>query len=148
MTRDSIVFYRSFYESIKDLPPEQFKACALAILEYGLDGKEPEGNGPEKMAYLLTKPQIDANNRRYQNGTKGGRKKTEVEPESNQTETKPEPKPNQIETKPEPNENVKEKDNVKEMALIFKMDKYIKYSGTEVRKLTFAEIEKYLDERQ
>ena len=114
MTRDSIVFYRSFYESIKDLPPEQFKACALAILEYGLDGKEPEGNGPEKMAYLLTKPQIDANNRRYQNGTKGGRKKTEVEPESNQTETKPEPKPNQIETKPEPNENVKEKDNVKE----------------------------------
>ena len=36
----------------------------------------------------------------------------------------------------------------KEMALIFKMDKYIKYSGTEVRKLTFAEIEKYLDERQ
>ena len=34
------------------------------------------------------------------------------------------------------------------MALIFKMDKYIKYSGTEVRKLTFAEIEKYLDERQ
>ena len=36
----------------------------------------------------------------------------------------------------------------KEMALIFKMDKYIKYSGTEVRKLTFAEIEKYHDERQ
>ena len=29
---------------------------------------------------------------------------------------------------------------MKEMALIFKMDKYIKYSGTEVRKLTFAEI--------
>lgn len=114
MVRDSVVFYRSFYESIKELPPEQFKACALAILEYGLDGKEPEGNGPEKMAYLLTKPQIDANNRRYQNGTKGGRKKTEVEPESNQTETKPESKPNQIETKPEPNENVKEKDNVKE----------------------------------
>ena len=37
---------------------------------------------------------------------------------------------------------------MKEMALIFKMDEYIKYSGTEVRKLTFAEIEKYLDERQ
>ena len=37
---------------------------------------------------------------------------------------------------------------MKEMALIFKMDKYIKYSGTEVRKLTFAEIEKYHDERQ
>ena len=37
---------------------------------------------------------------------------------------------------------------MKEMALICKMDKYIKYSGTEVRKLTFAEIEKYHDERQ
>ncbi len=37
--RDSVVFYRSFYEAIKKLPADQFKASALAILEYGLDGK-------------------------------------------------------------------------------------------------------------
>ena len=42
MIRDGFVFYRSFYEALCELPPEDFKVCALAIIEYGLDGKEPE----------------------------------------------------------------------------------------------------------
>lgn len=96
--RDSVVFYRSFYEAIKELPPEDFKKSVCAIMEYGLDEKEPESTGIEKTIFLLAKPQIDANNRRYLNGTKGGRPKTKVEPNQNQTETKHEPK---------------EKDNVK-----------------------------------
>ena len=52
----------------------------------------------------LCKPQIDANNRRFENGKKGGRR--------NQTETKTEPKQNQTETKTEPNVNVNVNDNV------------------------------------
>ena len=99
--RDSVVFYRSFYEAVRELPPEDFKKSVCAIMNYGLDDKEPETSGIEKTIHLLTKPQIDANNRRYQNGTKGGRKKTEQEPNANQTLTKTYPK-----------ENVKEKDNV------------------------------------
>lgn len=110
--RDSVVFYRSFYEALKDLPPEQFKESVKAIMEYGLNGKEPETTGIEKTIFLLTKPQIDANNKRYQNGTKGGRKATASEPNQNQTVTKPEPKSNQTETKTEPKE--KEKVKVKE----------------------------------
>ena len=93
--RDSVVFYRSFVDAIRDLPGDQFKDCALAILDYGLDGKEPEGIGIEKTVFCMARPQIDANNRRYENGSKGGRPKT---------------KPNLDETKPKPNE----KDNVKE----------------------------------
>ena len=104
--RDSVVFYRSFYEAIKMLPAEQFKASALAILEYGLDGKEPEAEGIERTVFCMAKPQIDANNRRYKNGTKGGRPKTK----DNQTETKD----NLNETKPEPKEKEKVKENVKE----------------------------------
>lgn len=104
--RDSVVFYRSFYEAIKMLPAEQFKASALAILEYGLDGKEPETEGIERTVFCMAKPQIDANNRRYENGTKGGRPKTK----DNQTETKD----NLNETKPEPKEKEKVKENVKE----------------------------------
>ena len=104
--RDSVVFYRSFYEAIKMLPAEQFKASALAILEYGLDGKEPEAEGIERTVFCMAKPQIDANNRRYENGTKGGRPKTK----DNQTETKD----NLNETKPEPKEKEKVKENVKE----------------------------------
>lgn len=104
--RESVVFYRSFYEAIRRLPAEQFKASALAILEYGLDGKEPETDGIERTVFCMAKPQIDANNRRYENGTKGGRPKTK----NNQTETKD----NINETKPEPKEKEKVKDNVKE----------------------------------
>ena len=111
--RDSVVFYRSFYEALKDLPPEQFKESVKAIMEYGLNGKEPETNGIEKTIFLLTKPQIDANNKRYQNGTKGGRKQSSVEPEENQSITKPEPKHNQTGTKPEPKEKEKEKEKEK-----------------------------------
>lgn len=102
--RESVVFYRSFYEAIRRLPAEQFKASALAILEYGLDGKEPETDGIERTVFCMAKPQIDANNRRYENGTKGGRPKTKT----NLTETKD----NRDETKVEPKEKVKE--NVKE----------------------------------
>lgn len=38
--RDSIVFYRSFYEALKDLPPEQFKESVKVIIEYGLNDKQ------------------------------------------------------------------------------------------------------------
>lgn len=101
--REGMVFYRSFYDAIKGLPAEDFKRCAIALLEYGLDGKEPEGNGIERTVFIMAKPQIDKNNQRYINGKQGGRTK-------NQTETKTEPNRNQTETKVEP----KEKDKVKE----------------------------------
>lgn len=100
--RESIVFYRSFYEAVKDFSPEDFKKSVCAIMEYGLNEKEPETSGIEKAIYLLAKPQIDANNRRYLNGTKGGRPKTKPEPNNNQTTTKS-----------EPNEKVKDKVNEK-----------------------------------
>ena len=114
--RDSVVFYRSFYEAVKDLPPEQFKASIKAIMEYGLDEKAPESTGIEKTIYLLVKPQIDANNRRYQNGTKGGRPKTKDKPSDNQDVTEIKPNQNHPETKTEPKEKDKEKvkDNVKD----------------------------------
>lgn len=114
--RDSVVFYRSFYEAVKELPPEEFKKSVSAIMEYGLNDLEPETSGIERTIYLLSKPQIDANNKRYQNGTKGGRPITEQKPNHNQTETKPKPNNNQTETKAEPKEkvNVKDKDKVKD----------------------------------
>ena len=98
--RDSIVFYRSFYEAIKEIPLEEQGVVYNAIYGYALDGIEPELTGIAKAIFLLVKPQIDANNSRYENGKKGGKPKT------NQTETKAEPKPNQDVTETEPNVNV------------------------------------------
>lgn len=121
--RDGIVFYRSFYEAIRRLPDAELARCFKAIMEYGLNGNEPEAAGIEWAIYCLAKPQIDANNKRYQNGAKGGRPKTEEEPNGNQEETKQEPNSNQEETKQEPNHNQtrtkyepkeKDKDKVKD----------------------------------
>lgn len=114
--RDGIVFYRSFYEAIKELPDEQMAACVRAIMDYGLDGKEPESAGIAKSIYLMAKPQIDANNQRYLNGSKGGRPKTERKPSDNQK------KPKQTEQEPreefqEPKEKVKEKEKEKDKDL-------------------------------
>lgn len=110
-----MVIYRSFVDAISDLPPDQFKACAMAIFGYGLDGREPEGSGIEKTVFCMAKPQIDANNRRYENGCKGGRPKTknnQTETKTNQNKTKV--KPNQ--TNPEPNDNDNDND-IKENTL-------------------------------
>lgn len=103
--RDSIVFYRSFYEAIKGLPDAELVKSFKAIMEYGLNGVEPEGDGIEKTVFLLTKPQIDVNNHKYENGKKGGRPKNQEEPNKNLNETTEKPKNNQEETKAEPNVN-------------------------------------------
>lgn len=112
--RDSVVFYRSFWEAIKQLPEKERLESLTAILEYGLDETEPKSAGVASAMFLMAKPQIDANNRRYQNGTKGGRPVTKTEPNNNLESNFNKPSDNQTITKAKPNEkeNVKEKDNV------------------------------------
>lgn len=116
--RDGMIFYKSFYDSIKELPKKERLLIYDAIMEYSLYDKEPELSGIVKSLFTLIKPQIDANNHRRDNGNKGGRPKQS----DNQTITKAEPNVNQIETKDEPKykdkykekEKVNVKDNVKE----------------------------------
>lgn len=74
--RDSFIFYASFAKAIKRRPePEQLKAL-WAIIDYGLDGIEPEDDGSDA-AYMsifeMAQPQIDANIKRKADGAKGGR---------------------------------------------------------------------------
>jgi anti-sigma28 factor (negative regulator of flagellin synthesis) len=112
--RESIVFYRSFYEAIKELSAEEFRNAVMAIMEYGLNDSEIDTSGVAKAILIMAKPQIDKNNKRYENGLRGGTKpkqnqnETKLEPNSNQSGTKAEPK----RTKPEPNDNVNDNDNV------------------------------------
>lgn len=104
--RDSVVFYRSFWEAIKWLADEDKLKTLTAIIEYGLDEIEPKADGVAAAMFLMAKPQIDANNKRYQNGARGGRPAVKPKPNDNQTITKPEPNNNQGITKPEPKEKV------------------------------------------
>ena len=96
--RGGFIFYRSFHEAVKDLPADLYKEILTAVIEYALDGTDPELSPVARCAFLLIKPQIDANNRKRENGSKGGRPKTEDKP--NITEEKP--KDNLDETKAEP----------------------------------------------
>ena len=105
--RDSIVFYRSFYEAICELPEEHQLSAVRAILEYGLNGVE-QASGTAKAMLMIARPVIDANNKRYENGKKGGRPKAN----KNRDETETKPKKNQSETKQEPYVNVNVNDNV------------------------------------
>ena len=91
MTRKSFIFYRSFYEAIANLDDDTRLACYDAILAFGMDGEEIELEGVAKSIFTLIKPQLEANNRRYENGCKGaeygslgGRPKKNVEEDPEQ----------------------------------------------------------------
>lgn len=101
--RDTFIFYRSFYEAIKELPRDIQGEVYTAIMEYSLNGITTENLKPlSKAVFTLMKPVLDKNQIRYQNGSKGGRPKEEMETKNNQTETKPKPNTNRNQTKHEP----------------------------------------------
>lgn len=85
--KESFVLYRSVYEAVKDLPDEMFREWVLAVMEYGLNQKEPE-TPIGKAAVGSVRKWMDEDNARYtrvcernrQNGKKGGRPKTQENP--------------------------------------------------------------------
>ena len=114
-TRDSYIFYRSFYEAIKELPNENQLEIYNAIAEYSLNFKEVELSGLSKTIFTLIKPQLEANNKRFivgqkgaKHGKKGGRPKN-IKPQNNPNGDKknyPKETPNN-----NVNENVNENEN-------------------------------------
>ncbi len=121
--REGFVFYRSFIEAANCLDDAAFRELITAICHYALDGQKDDLSGAISGMFQLIKPQIDANNKRYENGLKGGRPKnqsiTKAKPNNNQTITKQKPNNNQTITKAEP----KEKDKVKEKVKVNDNDK-------------------------
>lgn len=101
--RDSFIFYRSFFETIKKIPKKDRLQLVEAICNYALNDEEDSLSSLNAAIFEMVKPQIDANTKRYENGKKGGRPK---KPNQNQNETKPKPNHNQSITKTKPNVNV------------------------------------------
>ena len=134
--RDTTVFYKSFVDAIETQSKEIQAEIYHLVFDYAFNGTEPnqeEYNSVSIAMFMLMRPQIDANNKKYENGKKGGR--TKAEPNDNQTETKSKPNDNQTVTKEEPksekaepnvndnvnvNVNVNENDNVNENANVLK----------------------------
>jgi len=88
-TRDSFIFYRSFFESTLPLDKEQKAELFDAICNYALDGKLIELSGMPKGFFTLIKPQLDANRKKWANGCKEkSKKELDDEPEESKTEAK------------------------------------------------------------
>jgi hypothetical protein len=81
--RDSLIFYRSFYEAIKELPEENQLELYNAIFELGLNFQDADLTGLSKTVFTLIKPQIEANIKRFING-----KQPKVKQEKSKTEAK------------------------------------------------------------
>lgn len=113
--KDSFIFYRSFYEALQEVDDNTQLNVIKAIIELALNQKETELSGISKALFTLIKPQVIANNRRYENGKKGGA------PKGNQNANKTQPKNNLETTKKQPNENVNVNENLNENE-----NKYIK----------------------
>ena len=104
MKRDSMIFYRSFYESLNGLDAVIKAEVYDAIFSYGLDFQEPNfTNEIARALFTLIRPQLDANLKRFNNGLK---------PKTKQVESKTEAKPKQNKSEVKANVNVNVNDNV------------------------------------
>ena len=109
-----MIFYRSFFEALRELDSDTKALLYDSIFEYGLNFKEPVLTGVAKTVFTLIRPQLDANIRKFENGKKGaehgakGGRPTADEPENNRKETPKEPLKNPTVT---PNVNAKGNEN-------------------------------------
>jgi hypothetical protein len=78
MSRDTMVYYRSFRESLRELPPDLYKVVSETIFDYAFEGiaPGPDSNAVAKALFIAIKPVIDNAHNRYdacvENGRKGG----------------------------------------------------------------------------
>lgn len=124
MERDSFIFYKSFFEASKFLSNEDKWKLFDMICQYWLYWNEIETDGPAMWMFLLIKPQLDANNRRYENWCKWWApewnsnavknwENISKQPKNNQTSTKKQPKNNQKQPNDNDNDNVNDNENEK-----------------------------------
>lgn len=70
---DSFVFYKSFYNAIKEFDNDTIAEFFKLVCQYALDGEVYEtDNKVARALFQMTIPQIEANNKRRENGKKGG----------------------------------------------------------------------------
>lgn len=112
MNRESFIFYRSFYEASMYLSDEDKWKLFEMICQYGLYWKEIEWSWPSKWMFMLIKPQLDANNKRYENWCLWWAPKWNKNAVKDRENTSKQPKNNQ--KQPNDNVNDKEKENKKE----------------------------------
>ena len=133
MKRDSMIIYRSFYEAIKELPKENQAEVWSAVYELGLNGKTIQLEGISKTIFTLIAPQLEANYKKFVNGSK---------PKTKHIESKSEAKPKQeisksvanVNDNVNDNENNNTKFNFLESLINYGFDKELAKEWLKVRK--------------
>lgn len=128
--RNSTIIYRSFYESIKDLPKENQAEVWAAIFEFSLNFKTVKLEGISRSLFILIKPQLEANHKRYRSGTEAKRKRKRSEQEANGKQTGSETEANvNVNVNDNGNVNLNVNKNINDMDLLFETFRQM-YPGT------------------
>lgn len=110
--KNGFVFYRSFYEAISKVSSKETKAEIFeAICELGLNDNVVElDDSIGQIIMDLIKPQLQANNKKYEDGKKGGRPPKKTTGYEEEKTTGYENKKPKVKEKEKVKDKVKEKD--------------------------------------
>lgn len=156
MERKQFTWYRSYYDALKEIPAEEFRAIVLAVCAYALDGEEPELSGVARAIFTLVRPTLEVGRSKAENRSRAEQTSLSAEQDSNkreQAENKPEQTENkrkQTDNKPE--QTRKEKEKEKEREKESENDSYCSPPPPSGPKRfvppTLAEVQSYVAERQ
>ena len=156
MERKQFTWYRSYYDALKEIPAEEFRAIVLAVCAYALDGEEPELSGVARAIFTLIRPTLEVGRSRAENRSRAEQTVLSAE----QTGSKPEQtknKPEQTQNKRKQTDNKseqtrKEKEKEKEREKESENDSYCSPPPPSASKRfvppTLAEVQSYVAERQ
>lgn len=156
MERKQFTWYRSYYDALKEIPAEEFRAIVLAVCAYALDGEEPELSGVARAIFTLIRPTLEVGRSKAENRSRADQTPLSAEQDSNkreQTENKrkqTDTKRKQTDNKPE--QTRKEKEKEKEREKESENESYCSPPPPSGPKRfvppTLAEVQSYVTERQ
>lgn len=152
MERKQFTWYRSYYDALKEIPAEEFRAIVLAVCAYALDGEEPELSGVARAIFTLIRPTLEVGRSKAENRSRTEQTSISAEQTGNrpeQTKNKPEQTENKRkQTGNKPKQTRKEKEREKES----ENDSYCSPPPPSGPKRfvppTLAEVQSYVAERQ
>lgn len=158
MERKQFTWYRSYYDALKELPAEEFRAIVLAVCAYALDGEEPELSGVARAIFTLIRPTLEVGRSKAENRSRAEQTSLSAEQAGSrpeQTDNKPEQTQNkrkQTDNKPEQTRKEKEKEKEREKEKESENDSYCSPPPPSGAKRfvppTLAEVQSYVAERQ
>ena len=156
MERKQFTWYRSYYDALKEIPAEEFRAIVLAVCAYALDGEEPELSGVARAIFTLIRPTLEVGRSKAENRSRTEQTSISAEQTGNrpeQTKNKPEQTENKRkQTGNKPEQTRKEKEKEKEREKESENDSYCSPPPPTGPKRfvppTLAEVQSYVAERQ